>query len=208
MKSIIKKFYVVVFTLCLIILCAVPAFAASTPCKMEIDGYKTREVYSYSFSADKKTDKNSSDVGKTELGILTVKVSVMNDGTPDLFAYMSENNLKKDGKITVFDAKTGKESKTINFKGASCVGYEEKYDAELGYYEEVQLYCSSLNIGDFKYDRPSDSVYNPAVKSESNALTGTAFSAANIIIICCIVFTLIVVAVAILLVVKKKRAAE
>lgn len=208
MMNIIKKFSVVVFTFCLVILCAVPAFAASTPCKIEIDGYKTREVYNYSFSVDKKTDKDQKVIGEAELGVLTVKVSVLNDGSPDLFAFMAENNLKKDGKISVIDSKTGKVSKTIQFKGASCVGYEEKYNTELGYYEEVKLYCSNLSIGDFSYDRPADSVYSPAASSEANALTGTAFSTANIIVICCIVFALIVFAVAALVIVKKKKKAE
>ena len=73
---------------------------AKTPVKIEIDGYKEREVQMVTYEFDQATDTEGQMSGIPRGGRIVVKVKALNDGTPDLLAWMLERNLPKNGKIT------------------------------------------------------------------------------------------------------------
>ena len=61
---------------------------AKTPVKIEIDGYKEREVQMVTYEFDQATDTEGQMSGIPRGGRIVVKVKALNDGTPDLLAWM------------------------------------------------------------------------------------------------------------------------
>ena len=55
---------------------------AKTPVKLEIDGYKEREVLMVTYAFDQATDVEGQMAGIPRGGIITVRVKALNDGTP------------------------------------------------------------------------------------------------------------------------------
>ena len=74
---------------------------AKTPVKLEIDGYKEREVLMVTYEFDQATDIEGQMSGIPRGGKITIRVKAHNDGTPDLLAWMIERNLPKNGNITI-----------------------------------------------------------------------------------------------------------
>ena len=73
---------------------------AKTPVSMTIDGYKDREVLMVTYEFTQATDVEGQMAGIPRGGKITVRVKALNDGTPDLLAWMCERNLPKNGEIT------------------------------------------------------------------------------------------------------------
>ena len=72
---------------------------AKTPVTMKIDGYKDREVMMVSYDFEQETDVEGQMSGIPRGGKIQVRVKALNDGTPDLLAWMTERNLPKNGSI-------------------------------------------------------------------------------------------------------------
>ena len=72
---------------------------AKTPVTMKIDGYKDREVLMVTYEFDQATDVEGQMAGIPRGGKIQVRVKALNDGTPDLLAWMTERNLPKNGSI-------------------------------------------------------------------------------------------------------------
>ena len=125
---------------------------AKTPVKLEIDGYKEREVLMVSYEFDQATDVEGQMTGIPRGGKLTIRVKALNDGTPDLLAWMVERNLPKDGKITFMETKTNKEMKTIKFTRGYCVDFDEKWEDKMGHYEEIVVTCQKIEFGNVSYE--------------------------------------------------------
>ena len=125
---------------------------AKTPVSMKIDGYKDREVLMVTYEFDQATDVEGQMAGIPRGGKIQVRVKALNDGTPDLLAWMVERNLGKDGSIEFLETKTGKAMKTIEFKTSYCVNFEEKWEDKLGHFEEITITCKELAIGSVKYE--------------------------------------------------------
>lgn len=98
---------------------------AKTPVKLEVDGYKEREVMMVKYEFDQATDVEGQMSGIPRGGKINIRVKALNDGTPDLLAWMIERNLPKNGVITFLETKTGKNMKTIKFTNGYCVNFEE-----------------------------------------------------------------------------------
>ncbi|MDR1881983.1 MAG: hypothetical protein LBR26_04280 [Prevotella sp.] len=125
---------------------------AKTPVKIEIDGYKEREVMMVTYEFDQATDVEGQMSGIPRGGRIIVRVKAMNDGTPDLLAWMIERNLPKNGTITFLETKTGKSMKTIKFTGGYCVDFDEKWEDKKGHYEEVVITCQKIEFGQVVYE--------------------------------------------------------
>ena len=121
---------------------------AKTPVSMKIDGYKDREVLMVTYEFDQATDVEGQMAGIPRGGKIQVRVKALNDGTPDLLAWMVERNLGKDGSIEFLETKTGKAMKTIEFN----VNFEEKWEDKMGHFEEITITCKELAIGSVKYE--------------------------------------------------------
>ena len=62
---------------------------AKTPVSMTIDGYKDREVLMVTYEFSQATDVEGQMAGIPRGGKITVRVKALNDGTPDLLAWMT-----------------------------------------------------------------------------------------------------------------------
>ena len=102
---------------------------------MKIQDYKDREVQMVSYEFDQET-----------------RVKALNDGTPELLAWMCDRFLKKDGEIQFLETKTLKVMKTIKFTGGYCVDFEENWEDKLGHYEEIVISCQNIEVGSVKFE--------------------------------------------------------
>ena len=118
---------------------------AKTPVTMKVDGYKDREVMMVNYEFEQMS-------GIPRGGKITVRVKAMNDGTPDLLAWMTERNLPKNGSIEFLETKTGKAMKTIKFTNGYCVDFEEKWEDKAGHFEEIVITCKQIEVGSIKFE--------------------------------------------------------
>ena len=125
---------------------------AKTPVTMKIDGYKDREVMMVTYEFDQATDVEGQMSGIPRGGKIRVRVKAMNDGTPDLLAWMIERNLPKNGQIDFLETKTGKAMKSIKFTNGYCVDFDEKWEDKQGHYEEIVISCKAIEVGSVKYE--------------------------------------------------------
>jgi hypothetical protein len=125
---------------------------AKTPVKLEIDGYKEREVLMVTYEFDQTTDVEGQMAGIPRGGKIDIRVKALNDGTPDLLAWMTERNLPKNGTITFLETKTGKSMKAIKFTNGYCVNYEEKWEDKKGHFEEIVITCKDIEFGSVKFE--------------------------------------------------------
>ena len=119
---------------------------AKTPVKLEIDGYKDREVMMVKYEFDQATDVEGQMSGIPRGGKINIRVKALNDGTPDLMAWMVERNLPKNGVITFLETKTGKNMKTIKFTYGYCVNFEERWEDKKGHFEEIEITCQKIEF--------------------------------------------------------------
>ena len=125
---------------------------AKTPVTMKVDGYKDREVMMVYYEFDQATDVEGQMTGIPRGGKIVVRVKALNDGTPDLLAWMVERNLPKNGSIEFLETKTGKAMKTIKFTNGYCVDFEEKWEDKMGHFEEIVITCKKIEFGNVVYE--------------------------------------------------------
>ena len=119
---------------------------AKTPVKLEIDGYKEREVLMVTYEFDQATDVEGQMSGIPRGGKIKIRVKAHNDGTPDLLAWMVERNLPKNGVITFMETKTGKVMKTIKFTNGYCIDFDEKWEDKKGHFEQIVITCQKIEF--------------------------------------------------------------
>ena len=125
---------------------------AKTPVVMKVADYKDREVQMVTYEFDQATDVEGQMAGIPRGGKIQVRVKALNDGTPDLLAWMTERNLGKNGKIEFLETKTGKAMKTIEFTNGYCVEFEEKWEDKMGHFEEITITCKKIEFGNVVYE--------------------------------------------------------
>jgi len=127
---------------------------ATTPVSMKVDGYKDREVMMVEYEFDQQTDVEGQMSGIPRGGKIHVRVKALNDGTPDLMAWMVERNLPKNGSIDFLETKTGKAMKSIKFTNGYCVEFEEKWEDKKGHFEDIVITCKKIEVGNVSFDNP------------------------------------------------------
>ena len=125
---------------------------AKTPVTMKVDGYKDREVMMVTYEFDQSTDVEGQMAGIPRGGKIKVRVKALNDGTPELLAWMIERNLPKNGEIDFLETKTGKAMKSIKFTNGYCVDFDEKWEDKQGHFEEIEITCKAIEVGSVKYE--------------------------------------------------------
>ena len=125
---------------------------AKTPVKIEIDGYKEREVLMVEYGFTQETDIEGQMSGIPRGGKIRVRVKALNDGTPDLLAWMVERNLPKNVVITFNETKTGKEMKRIEITNGYCVEFEENWEDKMGHFEEIVFTCKEIKFVNVVYE--------------------------------------------------------
>ena len=101
---------------------------AKTPVTMKIDGYKDREVMMVNYEFEQETDVEGQMSGIPRGGKITVRVKALNDGTPDLLAWMTK------------------------FTNGYCVDFEEKWEDKAGHFEEIVITCKQIEVGSIKFE--------------------------------------------------------
>ncbi len=119
---------------------------------MKIDGYKDREVMMVTYEFDQATDREGQMSGIPRGGKITVRVKALNDGTPELLAWMVERNLPKNGSIEFLETKTGKAMKTIKFTNGYCVDFNEQWADKQEHFEEIVISCKTIEVGSVKFE--------------------------------------------------------
>jgi len=125
---------------------------AKTPVTMKVDGYKDREVMMVTYEFSQATDVEGQMSGIPRGGKIVVRVKALNDGTPDLMAWMVERNLPKNGSIEFNETKTGKAMKSIKFTNGYCVNFEEKWEDKMGHFEQITITCKKIEFGSVPYE--------------------------------------------------------
>ncbi len=125
---------------------------ATTPVVMKVQDFKDREVMMVSYEFDQEIDREGQMTGIPRFQMLRVRVKALNDGSPELMAWMCDRFLKKDGSIEFLETKTLKVMKTIKFTGAYCVDFEEKWADKEGHYEEILISCQNIEVGSVKFE--------------------------------------------------------
>ena len=125
---------------------------AKTPVTMKVDGYKDREVMMVTYEFDQATDIEGQMSGIPRGGKITIRVKALNDGTPDLLAWMVERNLPKNGVVTFMETKTGKVMKTIKFTNGYCIDFDEKWEDKKGHFEEIVITCQKIEFGSVVFE--------------------------------------------------------
>ena len=123
-----------------------------TPVILKVKDFENREVLMVDYKFNQATDREGQISGIPRGGKLSVRVKALNDGTPDLLAWMVERNLPKNGSIEFLETKTGKAMKTIKFTNGYCVDFEEKWEDKMGRFEEIQITCKQIEIGSVKFE--------------------------------------------------------
>lgn len=124
---------------------------AKTPVSLEVKDYVSREVLHVTYEFNQATDIEGQIAGLPRGGKIHVKVKAMNDGNPDLLAWMIEKNLPKDGKISFIETKDRKAMKSIEFFGGYCVEFHERWEEGLGHFEEITITCKEIKFGNIVY---------------------------------------------------------
>jgi hypothetical protein len=125
---------------------------AKTPVTLKIDGYKEREVMGVDYEFTQETDIEGQMSGIPRGGKLTIRVKALNDGSPDLLAWMVERNLPKNGTVEFMETKTGKLMKDIKFTDGYCVDFQEKWEDKQGHFEEIVITCRKIEFGSVVYE--------------------------------------------------------
>ena len=123
-----------------------------TPVTLEVKDFEPREVMMIDYKFDQATDREGQIAGIPRGGQIQVRVKALNDGTPDLLAWMIERNLPKNGEIDFLETKTGKAMKSIKFTNGYCVNFEEKWEDKMGHFEEIVITCKEIEIGSVKFE--------------------------------------------------------
>jgi len=125
---------------------------AKTPVTMQVKDYAEREVLMVTYEFDQATDREGQMTGIARGGKITVRIKPLNDGNPDMLAWMIERNLAKDVTIIFNETKTGKEMKRIEATGAYCVDFHENWTDMQEQYEEVVMTCQNIKFGSVSYE--------------------------------------------------------
>jgi len=124
---------------------------AKTPVTLQIQDYKEREVLMVSYDFEQATDREGQMTGIARGGKITVKVKALNDGTPDLLAWMIERNLAKNVTIIFNETKTGKEMKRIEATGCYCVDFQENCTDMQQHFEQITITCQNIKFGQVEF---------------------------------------------------------
>ena len=127
------------------------AKSQGTPVTLCIDGFAPRQVDVLDYSFSQATDKEGQTVGIPRGGKMKITVKAKNNGNCELFNWMCEKALMKNGKI-VFMRLDDQSNlmKEISFIGAYCVEYSEHWEdprggaSKLTHTETITITCKDI----------------------------------------------------------------
>ena len=129
-----------------------------TPVVLKVKDFAPREVLLVNYKFNQATDTEGQVAGIVRGGQVTIRVKALNDGNPELLAWMLDPAAPHDLEVEFENTKDGsamktlKVMKTIKFTGAYCVDFEENWADKEGHYEEILISCQNIEVGSVKFE--------------------------------------------------------
>ena len=127
---------------------------ATTPIKLEVNGFAEREVLSVDYQFHQETDTEGQITGIPRGGRVVIRVKALNDGNNEMLQWMLAANDPRDMKVTFENTIDGKVMKTLEGTGCYCVHYVEKWEDKEEHYEEMTVVCQTLKNGPVEFNNP------------------------------------------------------
>ena len=118
-----------------------------TPVVLKIKDFAPREVLLVNYKFNQTTDQEGQVSGIVRGGQITIRVKAMNDGNPELLAWMLDPAAPHDLTVEFENTKDGSAMKTLKGTACYCTHYKEYWADGDEHYEEISLSCEKLENG-------------------------------------------------------------
>ena len=125
-----------------------------TPVLLKVKDFADREVMLVDYKFNQATDKEGQISGIVRGGQITIRVKALNDGNPELLAWMLDPAAPKDVTVEFQNTIDGSSMKTLEGTGCYCVHYKEYWADGEEHFEEILLSCQTLKNGSVSYENP------------------------------------------------------
>jgi hypothetical protein len=106
------------------------------------------------YKFNQATDTEGQVAGIVRGGQLTIRVKALNDGNPELLAWMIDPAAPHDLEIEFQNTKDGSAMKTLKGTACYCTHYKEYWADGEEHFEEILLSCQKLENGPVGYENP------------------------------------------------------
>ena len=118
-----------------------------TPVVLKVKDFVAREVLLVNYKFNQATDQEGQVSGIVRGGQITIRVKALNDGNPELLAWMIDPAAPHDLTVEFENTKDGSAMKTLKGTGCYCIHYKEYWADGEEHYEEILLSCQTLENG-------------------------------------------------------------
>ncbi len=125
-----------------------------TPVVLKVKDFAAREVLLVNYKFNQATDQEGQVAGIVRGGQITIRVKALNDGNPELLAWMIDPAAPHDLTVEFENTKDGSAMKTLKGTGCYCIHYKEYWADGEEHYEEILLSCQTLENGPVSYVNP------------------------------------------------------
>ena len=125
-----------------------------TPVVLKVKDFAPREVLMVDYKFNQATDSEGQIAGIVRGGQITIRVKALNDGNPELLAWMIDPARPCNLDIEFENTIDGSSMKTLKGTGCYCVHYKEYWADGEEHYEEILLSCQKLENGPVSYENP------------------------------------------------------
>ena len=125
-----------------------------TPVVLKVKDFAEREVLMVDYKFNQATDTDGQVAGIVRGGQITIRVKALNDGNPELLAWMVDPAAPHDVEIQFENTIDGSAMKNIKGTGCYCIHYKEYWADGQEHYEEILLSCQKLENGPVAYENP------------------------------------------------------
>jgi len=125
-----------------------------TPVTLKVKDFAEREVLLVDYKFNQETDIEGQISGIPRGGQVTIRVKALNDGNPELLAWMLAENDPRDMEIAFTNTVDGSAMKSLKGTGCYCVHYKEYWADGEEHYEEVNIVCQKLENGSIAFENP------------------------------------------------------
>ena len=125
-----------------------------TPVVLKVKDFAEREVLMVDYKFNQATGQEGQVAGIVRGGQITIRVKAMNDGNPDLLAWMLHPADPRDLEVQFENTRDGSAMKSLKGTGCYCVHYKEYWADGEDHYEEIIISCQKLENGPVSYENP------------------------------------------------------
>ncbi len=125
-----------------------------TPVVLKVKDFAERQVLLVDYKFNQETDREGQIAGIPRGGQITIRVKAMNDGNPELLAWMLDPNGPHDLEVAFTNTVDGSAMKSLKGTGCYCVHYKEYWADGEEHYEEIEVVCQKLENGPVSFENP------------------------------------------------------